>query len=428
MTNLPQSVTPVPTSVPPSPASATPGPVASGQRAQGADAFVSSIGVVTHIAYPGGIYDSAVAVALLQGSGIRYYRDAPAPGPGNSSGNYQAPWTTYNSLASSGIHADFVWDSSNFSGDPSTWNPTPDALANGVSGIASFEGPNEKNAACTGNSSWVGPERAFMQALWTYSQAHASTLPIPILAPALGNCNGISRLYSDSVALGSLANVANVGNMHAYPGFTVVPEVGGLVDAQGGAPSYVDAARQVIPSGPLQISETGYGTDQVSNATQAKYDLRLLLNAWNQGIARTYLFALIDDSIDGASFEHFGLVDGTYAPKPAYNAVKNLIAVLADPGAAFAPGSLAYSLSGNTANVQATLLQKQNGLFYLILWIAEAAGGPSQSVQLNLANAATLSAQSFDANGKLTAVSLSKSGGAYSLSVTDTPTIITIQS
>ncbi len=403
------------------------GPAIREWRAQRADAFVSSIGVVAHYNWPGDIYDNARAVDLLRNLGVRYYRVGAAAGPGNPYGNFQAPWLTYNYLARHGVHADLVWDDSDFSGDPSSWNPTPDAIASGVSGIASFEGPNEKNVSCTGDRAWARRQRAFMHSLRTYSRAHRSTRSIPILAPSLGNCAGIRRLYADSVELGDLSGSADVGNMHAYAGWTVIPENGALAEARAGGLSYVAAERQIIPSGPLQITEAGYGSDRVSNATQAKYELRLLLNAWNHGISRTYIFALIDDPTDGPPFAHFGIVDGTYTPKPAYFAIKNMIAVLADPSAPFEPRVLAYSLSGDTANVQTTLLQKHDGTFNLCAWVAEAAGGPAQSVLLKLTRPAAIRAQSFDANGELTAVSVSKSADGYSFSVTDTPTILSIR-
>jgi hypothetical protein len=58
--------------------------------------------------------------------------------------------------------------------------------------------------------------------------------------------------------------------------------------------------------------------------------------------------------------------DGT--EKPAFTALKNLIAVLADPGPSFSPGLLSYSLTGDTGGISRLLLTKRNGRFYLVLW------------------------------------------------------------
>ncbi len=415
---------PVPT------ATATPAPVAStvpSVAAKSANAFVSSIGVVTHYNWAGDVYDNATAVALLKNSGIRYYRVGAAAGPGNPYGNFQAPWTTFNYLASNGIYGDYVWDLANFGGDPSTWNPTPNAFASGVSGIASYEGSNEPNYSCTGNNSWVSQQRTFMQTFWTYDQGYSSTIGIPMIAPSLANCTGLANLQSDVTALGALS-YANVGNMHSYPGWTTIPEQGALVNSQGGTPSYTSIARVTTPSAPLQTTETGYGADKLgSTATQAEYDLRLLLNGWNQGVQRTYLFALIDDATDGTDFAHFGLVDGSYNPRPAYYAVQNLISTLADPGSSYGGGQLAYALTDNTANVQQTLLQKRDGTFYLVLWVAAVAGVGSQSVTLVFPVSHTVSAQTFASTGKLTSTSVTPNGKNYTLSVNDMPTIVSIQ-
>jgi len=69
-----------------------------------------------------------------------------------------------------------------------------------------------------------------------------------------------------------------------------------------------------------------------------------------------------------------------FSLKPSGRALKNLIALLGEarynhktrrwesPNPAFVPGTLDFTLSGDTANVHSTLLQKSNGKFYLCLW------------------------------------------------------------
>ena len=61
--------------------------------------------------------------------------------------------------------------------------------------------------------------------------------------------------------------------------------------------------------------------------------------------------------------------DGT--AKPAGTAIHNLTTLLADTGAnaaTFAPGSLAYTLGGTTANDNTLLMQKSDGSYWLSLW------------------------------------------------------------
>ncbi len=169
--------------------------------------------------------------------------------------------------------------------------------------------------------------------------------------------------------------------------------------------------------------------------------MRVLLNFWNLGVAKTYIYELIDDYAAGAAgnnsyFAYWGLVhnNGSYALKPSGRAIKNLISVLADPGAPFAAGQLNYTLGGSLANVDHVLLEKRNGTFELILWQAVASVAnaapltvPAQTVTLTFSSAPTASAQTFSNTGSLSKVSLATSGSTISVRVTDVPTIVTIQ-
>ena len=47
---------------------------------------------------------------------------------------------------------------------------------------------------------------------------------------------------------------------------------------------------------------------------------------------------------------------------------KNFVALFEDPGAAFVPDKLTYTLSGVSTGIQQMLFQKRDGRFYLALW------------------------------------------------------------
>jgi hypothetical protein len=55
----------------------------------------------------------------------------------------------------------------------------------------------------------------------------------------------------------------------------------------------------------------------------------------------------------------------------AYNAVKNMLGLLSDPGPAFQAGGLNFKPSGNLTNVQHLLLEKRDGTFYLAIWVEQ---------------------------------------------------------
>lgn len=114
-----------------------------------------------------------------------------------------------------------------------------------------------------------------------------------------------------------------------------------------------------------------------------RYVPRLLLDYFESGICRTYLYEFIDEGTSRANREQaFGMLRADGSEKPAYTAVKNMIGILTDPGASFTPGQLDYTISGDLGGVKTMLLQKRDGRFYLILW-QEA---PSYDVRTKLAS------------------------------------------
>jgi F5/8 type C domain len=118
---------------------------------------------------------------------------------------------------------------------------------------------------------------------------------------------------------------------------------------------------------------------------QAKYLARLIFEAFNRGFARVFLGAITDRSDDEQAMDdqrivHFGAVASDFVlndgltrfegtPKPSFTGTSNLVAILADPGAAFATGSLTYRIDGAPETLHHTLLQKRDGTFFLALWL-----------------------------------------------------------
>jgi hypothetical protein len=83
------------------------------------------------------------------------------------------------------------------------------------------------------------------------------------------------------------------------------------------------------------------------------------------GIGRSYQYELLEDP----NSPGFGMIDASLNKRPVYHAVQNLIANLADPGPAFAPGRLQYSLQGGDQTLAHILFQKRDGSFWLIMWV-----------------------------------------------------------
>ena len=110
---------------------------------------------------------------------------------------------------------------------------------------------------------------------------------------------------------------------------------------------------------PVWASENGYkmshssnGHPAVTQRAAAKYVPRQVLSHLMRGAPRIY----------GSQLNNNG------SPRLQVTALKNLIGLLKDPGAAFTPGTLTYSLSGVTTGIQQLLFQKRSGRFYLAVW------------------------------------------------------------
>jgi hypothetical protein len=129
----------------------------------------------------------------------------------------------------------------------------------------------------------------------------------------------------------------------------------------------------------LQATEVGYHTAAASTnpwhwslteSAQAKYTLRQFLELWNAGVQRSFAYELIDEGTDASDMEHnFGLLRNDGSRKPAFEGLRDLIALLGDRGAsAFATRPLRVSLSGDTVGVRRLLLEKADGRRYIVLW------------------------------------------------------------
>ena len=195
------------------------------------------------------------------------------------------------------------------------------------------------------------------------------------------------------------------------------------------------------PHKPVVFTEAGYFTTlghagRISRLGQAKYLPMLLADNFRRGVLRTYLYSLFDTS-EGTDLYN----------QPAGAAVGNLIGVLNDSSwssstrtrstPAFAPGALRMSLTASGGNVQHLLLQKSNGVFYLLVWNAVpvydarrsppdiADPGVQATIQFGQpVKATTLYAQNAD--GSYATYALDASGGSLTGPIADSMMVFAI--
>lgn len=233
--------------------------------------------------------------------------------------------------------------------------------------FSSFEGMNEPN---NDGVPWVDLTRSTTIELWRQAKSHRATRDIPIIGPALADTWTLKQDYQ---RLGDLTSYTDYGSIHLYP--------------RGTSPSILinehsRYARATYGRQPLVCTEGGYNNAlnqntgrPVPEAVAGVYAPRHLLEHFIRG-NRFFRYELLDDvDANRSDWEsNFGLVGvGSGHPsrwrnKPAFKAMKNLLAVVSDRGPSFNPSGLSLSIQGGGDQLRTVLLQKKNGTHYLCLW------------------------------------------------------------
>ena len=331
------------------------------KKAERADDFVDSIGVNTHFDFLNTAYDERYPTVRdkLVALGVRHARDGAFI---RSEDVNDLVYGRYRELARYGVKFDLIVDPQK-EGLETINKDKIDFIAQMAGpAIEAFEGSNEPNKS--NKPDWVEDTIDYQRNLYHAVKSNPSTRDLPVLSAGLG------RPYPNEKP--DLESYSDYGNMHSYPG--------GLQPDNVHLDNYIiSATREVTGDKPIMATETGYHTAYqlddphagVSEEAMGKYMPRLFLEYFNRGISRTYAYEFIDTHPDPGFLDreqHFGLLRNDGTEKPAYKSLKNLIALLEDPGPAFDTDSLDYSLGGETENVHRTLLQKRDGSFYLVLW------------------------------------------------------------
>jgi hypothetical protein len=385
------------------------------QQAVRSDDFVDAAGVNVHLHYTETPYYtnwSLIKQALID-LGVRHVRD------GLIDTTLQAYYNRHIELSEVGITGIYTIEASQ-----STW--LLQAWPSRVKGaFAGYESPNELDGVAGGLSTLRGTvPRLFLA-------ANGGTAPnVPVIGPSLVE-------QASYALLGNVSPYFDYGNVHNYYSGRNPGNTGwGGTDSEGhryGSLAYtLDSARLVSGSKPVWSTETGYNNDPfttnyISQAAAAIYMPRLLLEHWNAGIRRTYIYELLSEGLRPNS--DFGLLTTTGGRKPAFYAVSNLLNMLTDKDdASFTPQSLAYTINGGNSNLHRLLLQKTDGTFYLALWVELPSYDPdrhysyavaSQPVVLHTPRSfSAVTIHQWDSSGDVTDTKLS-GGDSFSLVITD---------
>jgi len=224
----------------------------------------------------------------------------------------------------------------------------------GLQRVSGIEGPNEFNNGAPTN--WASTLRDFTKWLHDTVRADASFNPIPLIAPSIWK-----RLLSDYKALGDVSAWVDKGCIHYYSG-AQFPTTSGTDTMQAA----LQNISIIAPGKPIWMTETGWqapsGNWPVSLRAQAKYVLRDYFDAFGFGVEKVFMYQLIDDQPS-----LFGLCDALARPKPAFTALKNLVALVKDTSAS--RGSLGYSIANAPSTLKSFSFSKSDGTFLLVLYL-----------------------------------------------------------
>ncbi len=355
---------------------------AGAETAKPADDFVAAIGTNVHFLYSNYIDNfDTVVVPRLKEIGIRNIRDGILLDDEPFNQRIRA-------VGAVGVKGTFITRPKQFP-----------ALVDWAKGMAPYidtlEGPNEPHNE---PESYKG--FAPMASLKPYQQdLYAAVRAEPLLADVKVATPGIDWFPAYS-SVGDLDQWADYGNFHHWPPSTgEVPYKGtaptdGLYKGRDGkeASGLLMMARTIASTKPLITTETGWSTTQVtptagggwdpgvSEAAAARYATRVMLELFNNGVRKAFIYELLDEpTTQDPVKQHQGMLTIDGALKPHAVALKNLIGLLSDQGAAFSAGSLDFTLTSQgaslvddhdykTADIHHLLLQKRNGGFYLVIW------------------------------------------------------------
>jgi hypothetical protein len=227
--------------------------------------------------------------------------------------------------------------------------------------VEMIEGTNEWDNFGPGN--WVEQVRRFQTELYAAAKANPRTAGLPLLSPSMA-------WWANLEKLGTQVGASDIGNLHLYPG-GLKPSFD-IVDATRAIRSRTGTTRTIVTeAGYHNATNTSSGHHPVTEDVAATYLPRMLAEHALAGTERIYSYELVDQWAEPGKTDieaHFGLMRHDWSPKPAYHAMKNLLAVLDDSEATFTPEPLTYAVSGGGSDVRQLLTQRSDGTHVLLMW------------------------------------------------------------
>src|SRR5215208_404645 len=313
-----------------------------------AAAFLDSIGVVTHLPYVDTAYGRRPDVLVrLRELGVHHIRDAaPTPTGALADGLREA--------RAQGIYG--TLGSGDPTADPARW--VSDSLAVMGDHVAAFEAPNELDN--NDDPDWPAKVRAYMPRLVAAARDQAPGTDV--IGPSFVDPSSRTLVPRD---------LPGLFNAHPYSG-GLMPE-----------PTLDQAVNEWhawTRHGEAVFTESGFhnalsatlGQPPTSEEAAAVYIPRLLLTGFGAGVSRTFIYELVDVRPDPSlsdAVQHWGLLRNDFSPKPAFSAVKTLIAAVRSSPGPHAGGRLDWRLNTDGDEpVERLVLARHDGSRLIAVW------------------------------------------------------------
>ncbi len=346
------------------------------EKARPCDSFVETIGVGSRFDWMFGEGKIETVRRALRASRIRYIRTGALP-EGADPIKYTEAMRNVTRELGIKVCLNIGWDPrANSENAIARWTQAP-------SPVYALEGANESfERPGWGSKEW-DDSLALQRFIWQAGRRKNLDIYSWTLGGPAGYYWGMPREAD------KYATHANVHPYHWYanPGGRGNTKMNGLwqnteTPENAGTIAAARNAWMKNPAKPFVSTEFGWGLDTlpgnyvgVSEEVQAKYLARGLLENFNAGMERGFIYSLFPHNDD------FGIARANGTLRPSGQAIADLIFLTGEPGSAsIATTSLDYSLRVDSGlktmdnhdlrddEIHHTLLQKKNRRFLLILW------------------------------------------------------------
>ncbi len=283
-------------------------------KAVSADAFVDSVGVNIHLHYNDTPYGDFAAVSkAIETLGVRHVRD----------GLIDTSWAPYyerlNELGRMGVKATLI------TSPKESETLLVDYPRRVRDGFEAYEAPNEYDQS--GDADWAGTLKVFVAKLHKAVKSDPATAAFPIIGPSLTQETSFRKMIDTQ-------QYFDFANLHNYLGGRNPGTSGWGDNGYGSYEWNLKLVSQAWPGKAVVTTETGYFNDKdktngVPEEVSGKYLPRLLFEQVRHGIQRTFIYELLDTGKKGqAGDTTYGLLRADFSPKPAFNALKNVLQLL----------------------------------------------------------------------------------------------------